>query len=104
MHQRRGWKIEAKSCEVNNFLGKLYEEEELLSYWPFHENQEKPFKQKKVKFKPKATKLLRDIFVKESSKHFNWQNIYNLSKQFDVCDSDESLNVERTTDSKRFLN
>ena len=30
-------------------------------------------------------------------------NIDNLSKQFDVCDSDESLDAESATDSKRFL-
>ena len=46
---------------------------------------------------------MSDIFVKELSKVFNWHNLDNLSKQFDVCDSDESLDAESATDCKRFL-
>ena len=34
---------------------------------------------------------LSDIFVKELLKVFNWHNLDNLSKKFDVFDSDESL-------------
>ena len=46
---------------------------------------------------------MSDIFVKELSEVFNWHNLDDLSKQFDVCDSDESLDAESATDCKRFL-
>ena len=42
--------------------------EELLPYWPFHENQ-------KLHLNQKGAKLLSDIFVKELSKVFNWHNL-----------------------------
>ena len=42
-------------------------------------------------------------FVKELSKVFNWHSVDNLSKQFDIGDSDESLEAESATDCKRFL-
>ena len=77
--------------------------EELLPYWPFHENQKKPFKQGKLHLNQKHTKLLSDILVKELSKVFSWPNLDNLSKQFDVCDSDESLDADSATDCKKFL-
>ena len=47
--------------------------------------------------------MLSDIFVKDLSKVFNSHNSDNLSKQFDVCDSDDSLDVESATDCKNFL-
>ena len=40
---------------------------------------------------------LSDIFVKELLKVFNWHNLDNLSKKFDVFDSDESLDAESAT-------
>ena len=57
----------------------------------------------KLHLNQKGTKLLSDIFVKELSKVFNWHNIDNLSKQFHVCDFDESLDVENASDYKMFL-
>ena len=81
-------KLEEKRCEVINFFGKLIRAEELLSYWPFHENQKKPLV--KSHLNQKGTNLLSDVFVKELLKVFNWQNIDNLSKQSDVYDSGES--------------
>ena len=35
-----------------------------------------------------------NIFLKELAKIFKWQNVDNLSKQSDVCDSDESFKTE----------
>ena len=52
----------------------------------------------KLHLNQKATKLLSDIFGKELSKVFNWYNIDKLCKQFDVCDSDKSLDAENATD------
>ena len=46
---------------------------------------------------------MSDIFVKELSKVFNWHNFDDLSKQFAVCHSDESLDAKSATDFKRFL-
>ena len=77
--------------------------EELLSYWPLHENQRNHLNKGNLYFNQKGTKLLRDIFVKELSKVFNWHNIDNLSKQFKVCNSDESLDAESATDCKMLL-
>ena len=77
--------------------------EELLPYWPFHENQKKSFKQRKVTFKSKRYTIVEYYFVKVLSKVFLWHNTDNLSKQFDVYDSDESLDAEGATDFKRFL-
>ena len=57
----------------------------------------------KLHLNQKGTKLLCDIFVKELSKVFNWHNLDNLSKQFDVYDSDGSLDAESATDCKKFL-
>ena len=51
----------------------------------------------------KGTKLLNEVFVKELSKDFNWHNLDNLSKQFDACHSDESLDAESATGCKKFL-
>ena len=47
--------------------------------------------------------MLSDIFVKVLFKVFNWHNLDNLSKKFDLCDSDESLDAESATDCKTFL-
>ena len=47
---------------------------------------------------------MSDIFVKELSKVFNWHNLDNLHKQFDVCDSDESFDAKSATDCKKLLN
>ena len=78
--------------------------EELLPYWPFHENHKRNHLNKgNLHLNEKGRKFLSDIFVKELFKVFNWHNIDNLSKQFDVCDSDESLDAESATDFKRFL-
>ena len=76
---------------------------ELLPYWPLLENQKKPFKKGKFPLNLKGTKFLSDIFLKELSKLFNWHNIDYLRKQFDLYDSDESLDAESATDCKRFL-
>ena len=88
----------------SSFLGKLCKEK---NYWPFHENQKKSFKQRKVTFKSKRYTIVESYFVKVLSKVFNWHNTDNLSKQFDVCDSDESLDAEGATDCatdfKKFL-
>ena len=51
--------------------------------------------------------MLSDIFVKELffnwKKVFNSHNLDNLSKPFDVCDSDESLDAESATECKMFF-
>ena len=47
-------------------------------------------------------KLLREILC-EFRYFFNWHNLGSLSKQFDVCGSDESLDAESATDCKKFL-
>ena len=50
-------KLEEKRCEVNSFLGKLCKEKNFYLL-PFHENQKKPFKQGKVKFKSKRLEVV----------------------------------------------
>ena len=57
----------------------------------------------KLHLNQKGAELLSDISVKELCKVFNWHNLDNLSKLFDVCDSQESLEAESATDFKRFL-
>ena len=46
---------------------------------------------------------MSDICVKELSKVFDWHSLDNLSKQFDICDSDEPLDNESATECKKFL-
>ena len=36
-------------------------------------------------------------------KVFNWHKNYNLNKQLDECNSDESLDAKSAADCKRFL-
>ena len=77
--------------------------EELLPYSPRETKESTRIKRNHLKKEKLHLKLLSDIFVKELSKVFNSHNSDNLSKQFDVCNSDESLDVESATDSKNFL-
>ena len=70
--------------------------EELLPYWPFYENEKKQIKQRNVTFRSTRHKKSCWVifFVKELYKVFNWHNLGNLHKQFDVCDADKSLDAE----------
>ena len=96
-------KLEEKRCEVNSFLGKLCKEKNHYLIDHFTRIKRNHLNKGKLHLNKKGTKLLSDIFVKELSKVFKSRNIDNLSKQFDVCDSDEPLGAESATDCKRFL-
>ena len=95
-------KLEGKRCKVNSFLGKLCKKN---FYFIDHSTRIKRnhLNKGKLHLNQKGTKLLSDIFVKELSKVFNWHNFDDLSKQFDVCDSDESLDAKSATDCKKSL-
>ena len=96
-------KLDEKRCEVNSFLGKLCKEKNFYLIDHSTRIKRNHLNKGKLHLNKKGTKLLSDIFVKELSKVFNWHNLDNLSKQFDVCDSDESLDAESATDCKKFL-
>ena len=95
--------LEEKRCEVNSFLGKLFKEKNY--YLIDHSTRIKRnyLNKEKLSLNQKGEKFNFLIFVKELSKVFNWHNIDNLSKQFDVCDSHELLDAESATNCKRFL-
>ena len=96
-------KLEEKRCEVNNLLGKSCKEKKY--YFIDHSTGIKRsyLKKGKLHLNQKETKLLSDIFVKELSNVFRWHTIDNLSKQFDIYDSDESLDTENAANCKTFL-
>ena len=96
-------KLEEKRCEVNNLLGKSCKEKNY--YFIDHSTGIKRsyLKKGKLHLNQKETKLLSDIFVKELSNVFRWHTIDNLSKQFDIYDSDESLDTENAANCKTFL-
>ena len=96
-------KLEEKRCEVNSFLGKLCKQKNYHLIDHSTRIKRNHLKKGKLHLNQKGTKLLSDIFVKELSKVFNWHNFDDLSKQFDVCDSDESLDAKRATDCKKSL-
>ena len=96
-------KPEEKRCEVNSFLGKLCKEKNFYLIDHSTRIKRNHLNKGKLHLNQKGTKLLSDIFVKELSKVFNWHNLDNLSTQFDVYDSDESLDAESATDCKKFL-
>ena len=96
-------KLEEKRCEVNSFLGKLCKQKNYHLIDHSTRIKRNHLKKGKLHLNQKGTKLLSDIFVKELSKVFNWHNFDDLSKQFDVCDSDESLDAKSATDCKKSL-
>ena len=76
--------------------------EELLPYWRRETKETTRIKRNHLNKGKLHLKLLSDIFVKELSKVFNSHNLDNLSKQFHVCDSDESLDVRVQLTVKSF--
>ena len=96
-------KLEEKRCEVNSFLGNLCKEKNY--YFIDHSTRIKRnhLNKRKLHLNQKSTKLLSDILVNELPKVFNRHNIDNLGKQFEACDSNESLDTDSATDCKRFL-
>ena len=94
-------KLEEKRCEGNSFLRKLYKEKNYYLIGHSTIIKRNHLSKAKLQLNQKGTKKLSDIFVKKLTKVFNWQNADNLSKQFDVCDSDESLDAKSATDSQK---
>ena len=81
-------KLKEKRCEANSFLRKSCKEKNFYLIYYSTRIKRNHLNKGKLHLNQKGTKLLSDIFVKELSKVFNWHNLHNLSKQFDVCDSD----------------
>ena len=96
-------KREEKRCEVNSFLGKLCKEKNFYLIDHSARIKRNHLNKGKLHLNKEGTKFLSDIFVKKLSKSLDWHNLDNLSKQFDVCDSDESLDAESATDCKKFI-
>ena len=96
-------KLKEKKSEVNSFLRKLCKKK---SYYLINHStriKRNHLNKGKLHLNQKGKKLLSDTFVKVLPKVFNWHNLDNLSKIFDLCGSDESLDTESATDCKRFL-